>query len=191
MNNSNELENALMNWGKTLIKGAIHINGTIHSVDESSFTCQVDVSTTEFPDLLISNVPLKVLFSSQASVIEIPKLKTACLICFRDNNIQRPQLLSVHESDKYLITIGTSTLEITSGLFKFNGGNNDGMVLINALTTKINNLETLVNNILAVLKATVIPLAPSGTYPFASLYAAYSALSPTHKSDIENTQIKQ
>lgn len=71
-----------------------------------------------------------------------------------------------------------------------NGTNNDGIVKVNDLITKMNNLENLVNNILTTLKTTIIPLAPSGTYPFATLYAAYNNLTPTIKSDLENPTVK-
>lgn len=65
-----------------------------------------------------------------------------------------------------------------------------GLIKLVELVAKINALETLTNNILNVLKATVIPLAPSGTYPFASLYAALADITPiTARSDIENTKV--
>lgn len=56
---------------------------------------------------------------------------------------------------------------------------------------KVNNLENQINNILVVLKGTIIPLAPSGTYPFASLYASINALTTTAQADLENTKVKQ
>lgn len=71
-----------------------------------------------------------------------------------------------------------------------NGINEDGLVKVNDLVTKINALENLVNNILTTLKATTIPLAPSGTYPFAPLYTAFNNIAPiTNKADLENTKV--
>ena len=57
------------------------------------------------------------------------------------------------------------------------------------LLKKLNNLEQLVNTLLATLQATVIPLAPSGTYPFAPLYAGVDPLTPTVADDVENPHI--
>lgn len=72
-----------------------------------------------------------------------------------------------------------------------NGINEDGIVKVNDLVTKLNNLENLVNNILTTLKSTTIPLAPSGTYPFAPLYTSYNNIAPlTNKNDLENPKIK-
>lgn len=99
----------------------------------------------------------------------------------------------VSEIDKVICYIDSGNkYEFSTSGFIFNGGTLDGMVKVNDLVTKINALENLVNSILTVLKATVIPLAPSGTYPFASLYTAISAITPiTVKADLENTKIKQ
>jgi hypothetical protein len=73
---------------------------------------------------------------------------------------------------------------------QLNGDNYDGLVKINDLVNKLNALENLVNNILTTLKATTIPLAPSGTYPFAPLYTAFSNIAPiTSKNDLENQTV--
>ena len=76
-------------------------------------------------------------------------------------------------------------------LIELNGDNEEGLVKVNDLVTKLNNLENLVNNILNTLKSTSIPLAPSGTYPFAPLYTALTTITPiTQKTDLENTKVK-
>lgn len=193
MTGNNEFETALVNLLKSATKGAQHINGTIHSVDETEFTCQVDISTDAYPDLLLNDVPLRVLKNAQASFVEIPKLETSCLVCFRENNVQRPQLIAVHESDKLLLTIGTSTLEVTDGLFKFNGGYNDGMVKVNALITKINRLENTMNTFMNTTFNTHTHVCAAAGSPSAVPVPLNSAsFTPiTQKSDLENTKITQ
>lgn len=75
---------------------------------------------------------------------------------------------------------------------QLNGKNFDGLVKVNPLVDKVNALENKINAILNALKTTTIPLAPSGSYPFAPLYTAINAISPiTQKSDLENTKILQ
>jgi len=69
-------------------------------------------------------------------------------------------------------------------------GTYGGIPKVIPLTEKINNLENQINNILQVLKTTSIPLAPSGTYPFAPLYSSINPLTPTNQNEIENTKIK-
>ena len=65
------------------------------------------------------------------------------------------------------------------------GGYYDGVPIVKhptdtnkGLLKKINNLENQINDILQILKTTTIPLAPSGTYPFAPLYTAVNPIAP-------------
>lgn len=174
---------------KRLINSEIrksNIDAIISSdTDMQKFTCDVKVNDFEYFD-----VPIRVLISKQASFLEVPKKDSHCLITFRDMNNSRPQLLEVDECEKILIKLGDNiTTEWNSNEIIFNGGTN-GMAKIVELTTKLNNLENEMNKILTILKTTVIPLAPAGTYPFAPLYAAVSNLIPTVKTDIEDIKIK-
>ena len=79
------------------------------------------------------------------------------------------------------------------------GGYFDGVPIVThptdtnkGLLKKINKLENQINDILNVLKTTTIPLAPSGTYPFAPLYASLTYITPiTAQADIEHPNILQ
>lgn len=160
---------------------------TVNSVDEVAGTCDV-TPITEGDDTPIPGVLLKA--ENNDGLMLVPDVDSTVIVgmtikkkCF---------ILLCEDISKFLLVIGDSKLEVTDGLFSFNGGTLDGMVKVNSLVTKINALETLVNNILNVLKTTSIPLAPSGTYPFAPLYTALSDIAPlTNKAALENTAIKQ
>lgn len=65
-----------------------------------------------------------------------------------------------------------------------------GLVKIEDLVTKLNNLENQINNILTSLKSISVPLAPSGAVPFAPFFASINSLQTTSKSDLENENIK-
>lgn len=67
-------------------------------------------------------------------------------------------------------------------------GSFGGLIKISDLVTKINNLEGLVNDLLSTLQGVSIPLAPSGTYPFAPLFTQ-TPLTPTNQADLENNKI--
>ena len=74
--------------------------------------------------------------------------------------------------------------------WQFGDGKFEGIPKVIELTSKINALENLINSMLLALKNTVIPLAPSGTYPFAPLYAALNNISPlTKKEDLANPNV--
>jgi len=65
-------------------------------------------------------------------------------------------------------------------------GSYGGLIKIDDMVTKVNNLEGQVNDLLTALQGVTIPLAPSGTYPFAPIFSSFTPLTPTQVSDIEN-----
>ena len=88
--------------------------------------------------------------------------------------------------------IKATNINVIAEKVTFNDGENDGIPLVNPLVSKINALESQINSILAILKTTVIPLAPTGTYPFATLYASVNPIAPvTNKNDLQNPDILQ
>jgi len=74
------------------------------------------------------------------------------------------------------------------GVF-WNGGDNGGLINISDIVAQMNKNEKLTNNLLAALQGVVVPLAPSGTYPFAPLFSAYQPLAETQKDQIEDTKV--
>lgn len=126
-----------------------------------------------------SNITVKLSISEGNNIELIPTIGSIVLIGYTDNDII--ELLSVSDADKINIS---SNIDIS-----FNGGEFGGLVKVKELTDKINSLENLVNNLLNTLKTTTIPLAPSGTYPFAPLYSSFTPLTNTNKSEIENENI--
>ena len=96
-------------------------------------------------------------------------------------------IVTVLQSDKYDPVI-VQYSEVEKIILM--GGDNKGLVKVVELKNKLNALENQMNNILTILKATSIPLAPSGTYPFGPLYASINPLTPTQQTDIENPLIK-
>lgn len=71
------------------------------------------------------------------------------------------------------------------------GDNYGGLIKIEELITKINNIEDKYNDVIAILKAVAIPLAPSGTYLFSTIPAVANAtpLTNTTKTELENPMI--
>lgn len=70
------------------------------------------------------------------------------------------------------------------------GGANEGLVKVKELTSKINAVEQQCNTMLSILKSISVVLAPSGTYPFAPLFASLNPLTQTNKSEIQNSKVK-
>jgi hypothetical protein len=153
------------------------IVGTVKSVDMTSKTCVV-TPVDDLPDLL--DVRLSAIESPDKGIICVPVVNSIVIV--GQTKFEQPHILLFSEIDTYQLIANTS--------ITFNDGSHGGLIKIEDLVTKINNVENLVNNILTTLKGTTIPLAPSGTYAFAPLYSSLNNLTNTQKTDLENTKIK-
>lgn len=183
-NKESELSTALYDVIKRVTRGAAVVEGVIASVDEAAFTCDVSIrnSESETPTTFF-DVPLRVLVSNQASVIEIPEINTQCVICFRDSNIGRPQILMIHKALKILVICDQVT---------FNGGTLGGMVKVNDLVTRLNTIEQDINVLKTAFSAWVVVPTDGGAALKTAATAWYSQqLQPTQVNQLENIKIKQ
>lgn len=172
---------ALLDFGKYEI-----YTGIVSSVDENKATC--DVLLDE--EITVYDVRLRAVIDNTEGMYIIPAVDSPVIIGQIDGG-QDYALIQASKIDKLLLKIGNITLEVTSAGVVFNGGQLDGMVKLNDLVTQLNKLENKVNSILTGLKAISIPLAPTGTYPFGSNFAAMPSLQTTVKANLENLKIKQ
>lgn len=153
-----------------------NVDGTVVDVDEAAFTATIKVGEVNF-----YAVPLRVLVSSQASFVEVPKVGTQCAVTFRDANMGRPYILEVHECSKILYKVGASTCEVSPDAWIFNGGTLGGMVKLEAILSAVNRIEDKFNS-----------HKHSGVTSGGSLSGPPdSTISNTSRGDIENTKIKQ
>jgi hypothetical protein len=74
---------------------------------------------------------------------------------------------------------------------QLNGTNYDGLVRVQELTDKLNNLENKLNDLITACSSQVVTLAPSGTFPLASYFTSVTPLIPTQQIEIENITVKQ
>lgn len=176
---------------------AICVDGVIKTVHEADFTCTVTVGDIDF-----YAVPMKVLISAtQPSVVEVPTVGTKCTLLFKDKSMDRPTMLYVQSSDKLLIKIGSSTVDIQNDLIKFNGGSLNGLVKIDDLVTKLNNLESRANGIVTSFTTLSAAMTALGAVPVlgtalgtaitTATTPVITPLTPTVRANIENTKIKQ
>lgn len=179
---TSELSDAMVRAIKAATRGHIIVDGIILTVDETAFTSSVQIGDST--DVAIQyDVPLRVLVSQQASVIEIPKVGTKCIICFRDGNSGRPQILSIHEALKILVNCDNII---------FNNGSLGGLVKVEDLVTRLNNIEQDINSLKnAFTSWTPVPNDGGAALKGAASTWSGQQLTPTEKSDIENTKIKQ
>lgn len=74
---------------------------------------------------------------------------------------------------------------------QLNGTNYDGLVRVQELTDKLNNLENKLNDLITACSSQVVTLAPSGTFPLDSFFTSVTPLIPTQQIEIENQKVKQ
>jgi len=154
--------------------------GVVSDVNETTRLCNV-LPNDGSP--LLYNVRLQTIKDSSTGFVVIPKNGTECIVSFI--NKSTAFLSSCEESDKLIVDCDT--------LIQFNGGTKDGLVTVNELVTKLNNLESDLNALKLVFGTTWI-VAPSdggAALKLATAAWAASTLSLTVKANIENTEITQ
>jgi hypothetical protein len=179
----NELGRALERAIKNMMRGAAVVDGVITEVDEATYTCSVQLGDDNGKATFFS-VPLRVLISNRASVIEIPKVDSPCLICFRDSNTGRPQMVAVHSVLKLLVNCDNVI---------FNDGQLGGMVKAKELKDQSEKDKAILDALIQVLTGATIN-EPGNNAPSAlqiALKAALSGKSPGTWDNLENPKITQ
>lgn len=183
MDREGELSNALYNVIKKLGRGSVVVDATIMTVDETAFTCEVEITNTGETPTHFFDVPLRVLISAQASFVEIPKVGTKCLICFRDSNINRPQIIGIHEALKILVKCDNIV---------FNDGTLGGMVKLQEAVNEYNEIKQDLNTLKSVFTSWVVNPGDGGAaLKSAAATWAGQQLQLTQPADLENPKIKQ
>lgn len=131
--------------------------------------CTVQPIDTDLAE--INNIRL-VAEEQDAVFFPIPKLGSQVIVCLTGDN------------NGYIAMFG----ELES--IAIRGDQYGGLVKVEDLVSKLNAIENKVNSIINTLNSTVIPLAPSGSYPLSTDFESVGTLTNTQKSDIENENVK-
>lgn len=188
-----EFLQALTKFVQNHMRSSVLIDGLVTAVNDN-FTCDITVQ-----DVTFSNVPVKVLIGSQSSIYEVPVVGTTCLVRWRDNHRQLPQIDSFDQVDHYYISVNDfdvavkNTFKISANLTQFNGGENGGMVLVNDLVDRMNLIENAYNDLVTKFNAhSHILTLTSGTGTAApTLSPETTVLTDTTADDIQSTVITQ
>ena len=182
MDGTEELTESFSAAVYALTRHFVTVEGIVTDVDTVQFTCTVQVGG-DTENSSFYNVPLRVLIGSQSAWVEIPVINTSCLLNFRDGNLQRPQLVMVDQIQDLLVT--------PKGNVIFNGGNNGGMVLLLKLVERMNLIENAFNQFVADYNTHIHPVTAVGSPTGVPVVPETGNLTPTQRTDIENTKIQQ
>lgn len=182
------------------------IAATVDSVDEAKRTCSVTSVSSQSP-VTIENVQL--MASIDDGLLLIPAVDSTVFVLYSTFNkpfvslfseVKKVLLVagdnnaSVQVDDNgLLLEIADTKVQISDGEIQFNDGSMGGLVKVIELVQKLNNLENLVNDLIAKYNAhTHILTLSTGTGTAAPTTTTEpQTLTPTQRSDIENNNITQ
>lgn len=147
---------------------------TVDSVDKDAQTCDCTPiggdATTTIPSVQLTS-------EANDSFTIFPTVGSTVLVCFSIRN--GAYLLTQSDIDDIVC--------IVNNVFQFNDGAFGGLVKVIELTTKLNNLETLVNGFVGLYNSHIHPETGGSTGP--TPQQETNTLTPTQQADIENTKI--
>lgn len=175
-----KIAQAIRNIAGVKVGGATIFPAIVKQVDGS-------VCTVTIGDLDISDVRLRaVINNDQDQILRIPKQNSQVLVAdMSGGEFRELVVIEQSQTEKIDLTIGQTTLVIEDGKITINGGNLNGLVKIQELTDKLNELVNAFNNHTHTTTATVGPSATPGT-----LTTPVSPANTFVKSDYEDTTIK-
>jgi len=182
-NKEQELTEALLNMIRVASRNHTVIEGKIVSVDETAWTCDVEVNDG-VTSMTVGDVPLETLTNNKATFIFTPNKGSDCLLVFRDGNQDRPQLLKI-QSARVISAAPTEK-------WVFGKGDQGGIVLVNPLTEHINTVEEDLNE-LKTLISSWVPAPGDGGASLKALLSEWfaSKITPTTAEDLASKTIFQ
>jgi hypothetical protein len=145
------------------------------SVSESARTCDV-VTISGRSTYGIDDVNL--MAAVDDGVLIIPTIASTVLVIHNKRDVKF--IAQFSEIDKVLIITGNTTIEVKDGSIKLNDGSYNGLVRVEDLTTKLNDMVRNINIELGKIQTGIA--AGGGSYTPVSLQNF-------NKSDYENTNI--
>lgn len=117
-----------------------------------------------------------------------PAVGSTIVIAYINGNPATPYIVACTDVDRVAIKVGETTVDVDGDTITLNGGDNGGMVLVDKLTEKLNQLQQQIDAIQAAIEAHS-HATPAGTTT-GTTYARVN-VSRFNASDYENEKIKQ
>lgn len=181
-----QIQEAVQQLAGKQLKDEVYIAEVqVTSVNIGARTCactSVDgLAVSDFQDVQLMN-------GVDDGILVIPTAGSNIIIGYSKRLL--PFVLLFAQIDQVIIITGSSSVTLKDGTIQLNDGSYGGLIKIDSLITKINNLENLVNDLITKYNAhTHILTLTAGTGTAApTVTVEGSTISPvTQKSDLENT----
>ena len=125
------------------------LSGTVVEVDIKARTCNIDIDGTTLPGVLLQPV-----IDNNTGIVLFPKVKATAL-CLYNAEYDGWILLQASDIDHIDISVGDTSLSVSTDGIVINNGNNDGLVNVNilkdafrAVVTDIGIIATALNTLL-------------------------------------------
>ena len=172
--------------GEDGMKDARFMTANVDEVqeDERTISCTIVLGESE---LNLTDVGLQSEVNSDGFCL-IPKVGTDVLVCLMPDN--SAYVVLCNDIDKIICVVDSSNKFVfDSSGFVWNGGNKGGLVNVIDLTTKLNNLENLVNDLVLKYNTHIHPGGTISGNTAVTTSVETTTLTPTVRGDIEDTTI--
>lgn len=177
MDTYSQIKQTLM--GINAPSGQLCLSGEVKSVEGS--TCTVDVN-----GIALRGCRLRALIDDNDHVMLEPRVGSQVLLLDLSNGQKRHLLvLSCSEVERVRMQIGSTKMQIDNAGVVINGGELGGMVKINLLTQKLNELVNAYNK-----HTHAVTTAGTAAKQEGTAAATASTAQPFNASDYENTKVK-
>jgi len=169
------------------------VTGTCTNIDEAAGTCDVEAISGN-ATTTISGVKFQAAIGDGVDYIPVDGSVVKVLF----SKYTTPFIVQYSDVDKMIIAANEYAFDCDD--IVFNKGTNDGLVKVVPLKTKLNNLESDLNNLKTLLSTMIAAMqaVPSGNVTHAELIAYFTpllpytaqVLIPTQRTEIEDTKFK-
>lgn len=182
---------------------------TVESVDEENNVANVTIFEGDTP----IQVPLSLFNIGTSNVTIVPTVGSVAVIANPNGDDNNPQFLWFESVDKVSfkrgsisatlqvdpddeskdsisLSLGESSIDVTSDLIQFNGGSLGGMVAIGKLTDRLNKLQSEINAVQSKIASHTHTCGAQGTTTTATFYTKVD-ISTFSNDDYVNEKITQ
>ncbi|KAA2242798.1 hypothetical protein F0L74_09730 [Chitinophaga agrisoli] len=171
--------------GRQLTDEVYIIACTVDAVNEGERACDCIAIGGE----AVTDIPgVQLMAEVDDGILYIPAIGSTVIVVYSKRNVPYIALYSELSAIRYVV--GDSTIDVTEGLIKLNNGDFGGLVKVEDLVTKLNNLETLVNDFIQKYNTHVHTGVQTGAGTSAVTTAVETgSLTPTIRAELENTTV--
>lgn len=126
-----------------------------------------------------------------SGMVLIPKVGSYVIVALMNDGVNGC-VIATEEVERMELVIGEARVEVTEDGIVLNGGNLGGMVKVEALTSRINNIENDLNTLKEVF-AKWVPAPQDGGAALKGVISSWASetLVLTERGDYENEKVKQ